>query len=103
MKKFLPIFIFVFLIGLFFVKSPVFAADPPPITLDTAPVAPDDSWVIDPEVTFIGKNAARSGNLLDFTLKNYNWVCVKQGANGQCDDSNNPLTAVWLTSVTYIV
>lgn len=102
MKKFLPIFIFAFLIGLFLFKTPVFA-DTPTQQMQTGPQAPDGSWVIDPEVTFIGKNAARSGNLLDFTLQNYNWVCVKQIAAGQCDNSNNPLSAVWLTSVTYIV
>ena len=104
MKKFLPIFIFLFLFGFFFSSSQAFAqATPPNQQMQQGQAAPDNSWVIDPEVTFIGKNAARSGNLLDFILKNYNWVCVTQTANGQCDNSNNPLAAVWLTTVTYIV
>lgn len=98
MKKFLStLFIFIALSFLF-----------SPSTVDAqvtpAPTIPAGTWVIDQEVTFIGKNAARSGLLLDFILQNYNWVCVKQVPNStQCDNSNNPLAAVWLTTVTYIV
>ncbi len=103
MKKFLPIFIIVFFVGLFFTKTPVFAADPPAQQMQQGATAPDGSWVLDSEVTFIGKNAARSGNLLDFILTNYNWVCVKQAATGQCDNSDNPLRGVWLTTATFIV
>ncbi|MBA3723542.1 MAG: hypothetical protein H0W89_01460 [Candidatus Levybacteria bacterium] len=80
--------------------------------------APSTSiWVIDPEVTFIGKNAARSGLFLDWTLQNYHWSCVKQvgtrgtaqgGVNGQtqaiyCDNTNNPIAAYWSLIVLYIV
>lgn len=69
---------------------------------------PEGLWVADPEVTFIGKNAARSGNLLDWTLRNYNWVCVKQVQTNQlnqyqCDDSENPLARFWLLIVSFIV
>ena len=102
MKKFLPIFFLFLLIGLFFQKAPVFAQTPNQ-QIQQGPTAPDGSWVIDPEVTFIGKNAARSGDLLNFTLQNYGWVCISKSASGQCDNSGNPLTAVWLKTVTYIV
>lgn len=69
---------------------------------------PEGLWVADPEVTFIGKNAARSGNLLDWTLRNYNWVCVKQAQTNalnqyQCDDTDNPLARFWLLIVSFIV
>ncbi len=98
MKRILPIFfVFFYLFTAFFSPSSAFAQTPTP------PGVPEGTWVIDKEVTFIGKNAARSGNLLDFTLRNYNWVCVRQEANGQCDDSNNPLLKVWLSTVQFIV
>ena len=51
---------------------------------------PDNAWVIDKEVTFIGKNAARSGLLLDWTLRDYNWSKVQPGAQ-------NPLIPFWMT------
>ncbi len=102
MKKFLPAFLLsISFFAILFIFPHKVHADP--VTIDKAPVTADDKWVIDPEVTFIGKNAARSGNLLNFTLLNYHWVCVKQLPSGQCDDSKNPIAAVWLTTVTYIV
>lgn len=54
----------------------------------------DGNWVEDPEVTFVGKNAARSGYLLNWSLANYDWVCVS-GSGDHCVNSNNPLTAFW--------
>lgn len=102
MKRILPIFFaFVFLF-LIFAFAPPGSVNAQQQATESGQV-PAGSWVIDKEVTFIGKNAARSGNLLDFTLRNYNWVCVAQNANGQCDDSNNPLLAVWLSTVQFIV
>src|SRR5215469_14821165 len=74
----------------------------PGLTLAAAP-ATDSHWVIDPEVTFIGKNARRSGDFLNWTLANYNWVCVNKLANGQCDNSNNPIATYWSQIVLYIV
>lgn len=127
MKKFLPgllvvVFIITFLI---FPQVSVFAGDANPPAApqqQQAPAAPGQQapaqggrtpppeglWVADPEVTFIGKNAARSGNLLDWTLRNYNWVCVKQVQTNainqyQCDDSENPLARFWLLIVSFIV
>src|SRR6266851_3302833 len=98
MKKLLPVFIsFVCLvIVLFSVPGVVLAQQ-----LNQTPT--DSRWVIDPEVTFIGKNARRSGDFLDWTLQNYNWVCVKQINSRQCDDSNNPIEKYWSLIVLYIV
>lgn len=106
MKRILPIFFaFIFVFTSLFSPNHVFAQTPTPggQQMQQNGQVPAGNWVIDKEVTFIGKNAARSGNLLDFTLRNYNWVCVTQNANGQCDDNNNPLLAVWLSTVQFIV
>lgn len=70
------------------------------------PPTDDESiWVNDPEVTFIGKNAARSASFLNWAIRNYNWACVTTvSANGgTCDDSNNPIQKTWLSTVNYIV
>ena len=111
MRKILSIFLsFVFV--LLVVVSPLFAlsaqAAPPPATTQLQPNTQTDSrWVIDPEVTFIGKNAARAGAFLNWTLQSYNWVCVKQvssaGTGVQCDDSGNPIAKYWSLIVLYIV
>ena len=50
----------------------------------------DGSWITDPEVTKVGKNAARAGMLLDWTLRDYQWSFVKNG-------DTNPLIPFWLT------
>jgi N-acetylglucosamine kinase-like BadF-type ATPase len=104
MKKFLPILFLFLSLSFLLPQKAAFAQTPTPVQqLQQNNQVPSGSWVIDPEVTFIGKNAARSGNLLDFILRNYNWVCVKQVSPTQCDNSNNPLASVWLTTVTFIV
>jgi hypothetical protein len=104
MKKLLPIIVSsVFLFTLFVTPPATFAQAAPQQLQTTGPTPTDSRWVIDPEVTFIGKNARRSGDLLDWTLQNYNWVCVKQIANGQCDNSNNPIAKYWSLIVLYIV
>src|SRR5258707_12642296 len=98
MKKLLPIFIsFAFLVAFFFAPAVTFAQ------LQNQQAQTDSRWVIDPEVTFIGKNARRSGDFLNWTLQNYNWACVKQNASGQCDNTNNPIATYWSTIVLYIV
>ncbi|HVT01478.1 MAG TPA: hypothetical protein VHE53_04570, partial [Patescibacteria group bacterium] len=53
-------------------------------------------WVEDPEVTFVGKTGARSGEFLDWTLRNYNWLCVTKVSENQCDNKNNPLVQFWI-------
>lgn len=112
MKKFLPGLLIVFFSLTVLVFPPLSAAQPAPQQQQQNPQGrtppPDGLWVADPEVTFIGKNAARSGNLLDWTLRNYNWVCVKQAQTNainqyQCDDTDNPLARFWLLIVSFIV
>jgi hypothetical protein len=102
MKKLLPIILIFLYIAIVLVARPTI------VHAQSAVQGPTDSrWVIDPEVTFIGKNARRSGDFLDWTLENYNWVCVKQisagAGNIQCDDSNNPIEKYWSLIVLYIV
>lgn len=47
------------------------------------------TWVVDPEVTFTGKNAARAKDLLNWTLRDYRWTFSKEG-------DKNPLEASWI-------
>lgn len=102
MKKLLPIFFSIVFFLTALISPHVVAAQqmqaPTPIAVPTGGL-----WIVDPEVTFIGKNAARSGLMLDWTLQNYNWVCVTRIANRQCDDRNNPLAQFWGQIVLYIV
>lgn len=95
MKKLLPI-----LVSFLFLFIPFLT---PPATFAQATPATNSRWVIDPEVTFIGKNAARSGDFLNWTLQNYSWACVQQLANGQCNNTNNPIAKYWSLIVLYIV
>ncbi len=46
-------------------------------------------WVVDNDVTFAGKNAKRSGDLLDWVIANSDWSYIAPGAK-------NPFTQVWL-------
>lgn len=55
----------------------------------------DNQWIIDPEVTSIGKNASRSGLLLDWALKDYDWSYVVPG-------STNPLINFWITIRNFV-
>jgi len=87
MKKILPIFLLHFtLLVLFFLTSllPAVAASTDSTGLQTG------DWYKDSEVTFVGKNAARSGDLLDWTLQNYDWETVREG-------TTNPLQPFWQT------
>ena len=49
-------------------------------------------WIIDPEVTNIGKNAARAGIFLDWAIQNYDWAYVDVGGG-----KSNPLIPFWIT------
>ncbi|HWY80200.1 MAG TPA: hypothetical protein VNW29_07620 [Candidatus Sulfotelmatobacter sp.] len=106
MKRLLPIFLSFVSAFLFLLHPLVVTTTYAAQTITTNPQT-DSRWVIDPEVTFIGKNARRSGDFLNWTLQNYNWVCVKQvsvGKSGlQCDDSKNPIASYWSLIVLYIV
>lgn len=88
MKKFLPKLKKILLVPLLFLilsfsfssyVRPVFAADP---------VASEGAWVRDADVTFAGKVASRSGQLLDWTLFSYNWSSVS--------GTDNPLAKFWV-------
>ncbi len=116
MKKLLPYLHIAFYFFVF-----VFISFSPKVYAQTSATGSANTigiWVIDPEVTFIGKNAARAGMTLDWALRNYNWVCVKAVANStinpinfnntgilpvKCDDSQNPLAKFWQTILTFIV
>jgi len=50
----------------------------------------DNRWIIDSEVTSIGKNASRSGLLLDWALRDYNWSYTNPG-------TTHPLLPFWTT------
>jgi hypothetical protein len=60
-----------------------------PVTMGTQQLPSEGAWIIDPEVTTVGKNASRSGMLLDWTLKDYKW-------SSDTSYTNNPLTPFWL-------
>ena len=85
MKKFLPFLLFFLLIAQLFVFiHPVFADTTTPTAVPT-----DGTWVSDSDVTFVGKVGARAGELLDWTLQNYNWSFVTGGPN--------PIAGFWAT------
>lgn len=88
MKKILPIFLLITFLACAFL--PLASAQTPSGTVQMQTTLPtEDSWIIDPEVTKIGKNASRSGMFLDWTLKDYQWSHVRE-------DVPNPLISFWL-------
>lgn len=105
MKRLLPVLLLVvFIVTALFM--PVLAQAQ---TASASGQTANSRWVIDPEVTFIGKNASRAGKFLDWTLQNYAWSCVNQiqPRNDKdaivCDNSNNPIAKYWSLIVLYIV
>ncbi len=78
--------------------SSVFAQEINPVLTDETKVSrevladesinPEDQWVRDADVTFVGKAGARSGEFLDWTLQRYNWSYVSQG-------QQNPIAGFW--------
>lgn len=81
MKKYLPIILFSALAFLFVFKLNAFA---------DAPISLQGIWAQDPEVTFIGKIAARSNDFIDWVLINdgYKWMPLAAG-------ETNPLVSFW--------
>jgi hypothetical protein len=67
-----------------------------PITIDEGELPADGEWIPNANVTFVGKTANRSGDFLDWTLRNYDWACVKD-AKGNCTNRGNPLQGYWYT------
>jgi hypothetical protein len=105
MKKILPfLLLFIVIFQLFFVSS-VFAQNSSDLINKSSGVLlaqavdpaaqPEDTWVPDSDVTFVGKVGARSGQFLDWTLSNYSWSFVPAGVQ-------NPLAAFW-TQIRNIV
>lgn len=99
MLKRLPILI-IFFVAFFFGITQQSFAQPAPgapqigVQPTTTPV-PAGEWVPSADVTFVGKTASRSGDFLDWTLRNYDWACVVRTGTGICDNTNNPLTGFW--------
>jgi len=86
----------IFFVGCFFSTAHAQTSPTPtptpatvPVTVGTQQLPSEGAWIIDPEVTTVGKNASRSGMLLDWTLKDYKW-------SSDTSYTNNPLTPFWL-------
>lgn len=79
------------LLCIFFLLPPhVIAQDvgsPSSMTI-TTDLPQEGAWIKDPEVTKVGKNAARSGMLLDWTLQEYHWASTSA-------ESVRPLAEFW--------
>jgi hypothetical protein len=86
MKKILLILFALFLfLGIGSLTAPTARAqEAGEVTLPTG-----GTWVVDPEVTFTGKNAARSRDLLNWSLQDYHWTFVK-------NEKTNPLREFWI-------
>ncbi len=113
MLKKLPILILSIVFFLFFFSRDVSAqsvtqtslSGPTPIKLRIADSAnpgigittgaQDGDFIPDATVTFVGKTASRSGDFLDWTLRNYDWACVTRAADGSCSNRGNPLVSFW--------
>ncbi len=91
MIKYLPKIKKIFITALFFLLLVIPILSHPQKTIAQTPTpSAEGQWVVDDEVTFVGKVAARSGEFLDWTLANYNWSSVSGG-------NNNPLASFWAT------
>lgn len=90
MKKILLIIAF-FLFGFmtFHVTSTEVSAQECPANAKECLIPIEGEWVEDPEVTFTGKNAARSKELLNWTLRDYRWTFTEEG-------QTNPLETFWI-------
>src|SRR3990167_2440656 len=94
MKKILPIFFGIaFLFFSLFFASSVWAQVSIGAPTPTSSV-PEEGWVSDSDVTFVGKTGARSGQFLDWTLQNYQWLTLVDG--------KNPLIPFWITISTIV-
>jgi hypothetical protein len=109
MKKYLPklLIVLLFVFSLSIHARSVAAAGTTPTTAPAVSPAADTAepdWIEDPEVTFVGKSATRANDFLNWTLQNYNWLCVNK-VNDQCDNRNNPLQQFWalVRNIVYAV
>ncbi len=102
--KFVGLLLFLVVLLFVFFKPAISFAAPDPTTDPTTTTTttteeptPATGWHKDPEVTFVGKTASRSAQFLDWTLQNYNWICVTKISEGQCDNTGDPLITFWAT------
>lgn len=106
MKKLLPKILLVLVAFLLFAQyiPNAMAATPSP-TGSAADNGLAPEWIEDPEVNFVGKTATRSNDFLNWTLANYDWICVAKTSNNHCDNRNNPLTDFWalVRNIVYAV
>lgn len=84
MKKLLLLALF---IGMFLLGGLMSASHAYAQTEELIPI--EGEWVEDPEVTFTGKNAARSKELLDWTLTDYRWTFTQE-------NKTNPIQEFWV-------
>lgn len=83
MKKLLPIFFGIIFFSFVFVGHAL--AQP---ATESAAVDPNEKWITDQEVTFVGKTAARANDFLNWSLRNYNWMDFTQS-------DSNPILKFW--------
>ncbi len=95
MKKFLPKFVLITFFSIAFLLVGTLTSVSAQ-TLDSPNDVNNGNWVEDPEVTFVGKAANRANDFLNWTLQNYNWLCVEK-AGDACVNTydNNPLVEFW--------
>lgn len=94
MRKILPVVLFIFIVFAFLLPQANFVYAQIKNQPQQQQQSSDGSWVNDSEVTFVGKSAARSGEFLDWTLQNYDWMQIAQ--SGQFKGIN-PLISFWAT------
>lgn len=87
------VFIFLILLSGSFITVDVHAQT---ITQPDSTGLVEGQFYPDAETTFVGKTASRSAQFLDWTLQNYNWLCVTRLSPGQCDNANDPLIPFWV-------
>ncbi len=94
MRKILPILLLLsFVVSFLFVfKTPSYAQ-----TTDGQNFTEGQFYQND-EVTFVGKTASRSAQFLDWTLQNYQWLCVAKNPDNQyvCNNAQDPLIPFWI-------
>ncbi len=78
-------------------SSPVGQIAAPEDDADAGEEDPEGQWIRDSEVTFVGKTATRANDFLNWTLQNYDWLCIQRNADGSCNNSDNPLRRFWVT------
>lgn len=79
---------------LYFYKTDVLAAGTGSTVIDDTALLPGQ-WVADKEVTFTGKLAARSRDVLNWVIRNYEWSEVGTG-------NANPFTDIWVRISTIV-